>query len=98
MYFDKDMYISPALEKKKDKLCRQLRYRYGHPSVYVIVWNENLERPEFLHSIYLKQKYYESTQMRVMGIVQSYEDALHFLAAYMAKEFSAVLTDKEQED
>ncbi|MGN0346773.1 MAG: hypothetical protein ACI4DU_05760 [Lachnospiraceae bacterium] len=98
MHFSDKLYLSESLIARKDQLCRQLKYHQGNPSVFVIVAplpsadneaTENGEKhyPEFFHAKYLKQKRYRDLPFCILGITDTYEEALLYLSAQVATDF-----------
>ena len=98
MHFSDNLYLSESLIPQKDQLCRQLKYHQGNPSVFVIVApfssienndtkKEAKRYPEFFHAKYLKQKRYRDYPFCILGITDTYEDALLYLSAQVATDF-----------
>lgn len=54
---------------------------------YVIYINPETKKPEFINSIFLKQKYFEEHPLDIIGVARKYEDALQFLADYVASSY-----------
>lgn len=76
MKFYKDLYISPNLSKKRTRIKWALRYQKEKPDVYVITPAGADDLLEIYHSRQLKQSYYKSNPPYIVGIAESYEEAV----------------------
>ena len=77
MEFYKDLYVSEFLEKKRNKLVRDIRHKESYPSIYVIVLPAcDHNQLELYSSIMLKQKVYDRDDLFIVGIADGYDDAL----------------------
>ena len=77
MEFYKDLYVSEFLEKKRNKLVRDIRHKESYPSIYVIALPAcDHNQLELYSSIMLKQKVYDRDDLFIVGIADGYDDAL----------------------
>lgn len=87
MQFAKDLYLSEGLIRKKKELIIRLKTRKIKKVVYVVYFNHDSDTPEFINSLFLRQKYYKKYPMYVIGIVETYEQALNYLAGLLENSF-----------
>lgn len=87
MQFAKDLYLSEGLTRQRKELVLRLKTRRMKKAVYVVYFNHNSDTPEFTNSLFLRQKYYKKYPMYVIGIVETYEQALDYLAGLLEDTF-----------
>lgn len=78
MKFYKYLYIGESI-KNPAKVKRRLRYRAGQFSVYVITLAPDPDQLEIYHCAYLKQSYYRTHPVFIVGIASSYEESLSLI-------------------
>lgn len=78
IHFYKELYISPALEKKRRKVMWKLRTGRPQPLVYIISLAKNNDLFEIYHSGMLKQKYYKKKENTpyIIGVAGGYGEAI----------------------
>lgn len=87
MRFAKKIYVSGGLAGREKELKARLRFRRLKKYVYIIYFNRYSDTPEFMNSIFLKQKYYKKHQIYVIGIVETYEQAVEYVADLLKDAF-----------
>lgn len=87
MRFAKKIYFSDGLAGKEKELKVRLKLRKLKKQVYVIYFSRYSDTPEFMHSIFLRQKYYKKHSMYVIGIVETYEQAVKYIAGLLKDSF-----------
>lgn len=87
MRFAKKIYVSAGLASREKELRVRLKLRRMKKHVYIIYFNRNSNTPEFMNSIFLKQKYYKKYSMYVIGIVETYEQAVEYTAGLLKDAF-----------
>ncbi len=87
MKWIKDLYISPAMEKKKIKIKWKLNHGAGVVGVYLLVMPLDNSHLEIINSAYLKQKYYRRRKMVIIGIAESIESAYDILIKIVSETF-----------
>ena len=76
-----DLYMSPSLIKKKKTIIRKLNHNQFQINRFVIVLSDKAEEYlEIYNSTILTQKLFEDKELFVVGITDSQEDALRFIA------------------
>ena len=76
-----DLYMSPSLVKKKKNIIRKLNHKQFQINRFVIVLSDNEdEYLEIYNSTILTQKVFENQELFVVGITDSQEDALRYIA------------------
>ncbi len=78
--FSRNLYVSDGLKNRMDEIMKKMSEDALVAGVYVIYWNYDTKKPEFLKSIYLKQPYFKNHRFVVTGLADSYEEALKYLA------------------
>ena len=96
MIFADDLYISEALRKKSSLIKRKLRYGEFVNGVYVI-YIKNDGKYEFMKSTYFIQKSVMSFRYNVCALVDSYDEALMFLASREAEKYNAFIETNEND-
>lgn len=91
MHFAKNIYFSDNLIRKKKRILRDLKYKKKPVTYFVIFKNENTGKYEFMHGIFFMQKRLHSYPFEIAGIVNSYDEALLWLAEYASSLNGAVL-------
>lgn len=87
MRFAKKIYFSDGLTGREKELKVRLKLRKLKKQVYVIYFNRYSDTPEFMNSIFLRQKYYKKHSMYVIGIVETYEQAVKYIAGLLKDSF-----------
>lgn len=87
MRFAKKIYVSEGLAGRERELKARLKLRKMKKHVFVIYFNRYGVTPEFMNSIFLKQKYYKNHSMYVIGIVETYEQAVKYIAGLLQDSF-----------
>ena len=87
MRFAKELYLSEGLLNKKRELILRLKHGKVKRQVYIIYFNRHSNTPEFINSIFLKQKYFKHYPMYVIGIVESYGQAVAYMAQLLKDSF-----------
>ena len=76
-----DLYMSPSLIKKKKTIIRKLNHNQFQINRFVIILSDKTEEYlEIYNSTILTQKLFENEELFVVGITDSQEDALRFIA------------------
>lgn len=71
-----NLYVSDALEKRKNKVLADLMNRKFRPGTSVITLSQGEQNHlEFFSSVFLKQHFYDEKEVFVVGIAGGYEDA-----------------------
>lgn len=92
-----EIYISDSLIKKKDDIIKKLRHGEYQRNVYVIYRFNNIGRLSFMDAKYFINKYIHTIPITVIGLVQSYDEALLYLALNTAQEYEASFEVVEDE-
>ncbi len=87
MRFAKKIYVSDGLAGREKELKARLRFRKLKKHVFIIYFNRYSDTPEFMNSIFLKQKYYKKYPIYVIGIVETYEQAVKYVADLLKDAF-----------
>lgn len=87
MRFAKKIYVSDGLAGREKELKVRLKLRKLKKHVYIIYFNRYSNTPEFMNSIFLRQKYYKNYPMYVIGIVETYEQAVEYIAGLLKDSF-----------
>lgn len=75
-----DLYVSDPLEKKKNKVIRNLMEGRLQPSVYLITLSRGEQNHlEFFSALLLKQPVFDQAELFVIGIANGYDDALYLV-------------------
>ena len=82
MRFYRGLYISPSIEKKRNKIIWKLRTGRPQPTIYVIALAKNSDQLEIYHSAMLKQKYYKKKNHApyIVGLAVGYWNAVALVA------------------
>lgn len=90
MYFYRNLYASPMLEKKKNKVKWKLRTGRPQPLVYVISLTKNDDLMEIYHSSILKQKFFRKKENApyIIGIALGYEGAVELASQIIMDVYS----------
>lgn len=83
MRFYKKLYTSPSLQKKKRQIVWKLKTGKTLPFVYVITLSEQNDLMEIYHSSILKQTYYRKNPPYVIGIADSYPNAVELVQSIL---------------
>ena len=75
MYFYRDMYCDETLKAKKKRILRKLRMNAGQWSVYTISLASGNDLFDIMHCANFKQKHYDRTNLYILGIASSYQEA-----------------------
>lgn len=76
----KKLYVSPTIEKKKQKIKWKLNHFAGVAGLYIIVLPEDTScQLEIIESVYLKQHYYRKRNMIIVGIADSQINAFDII-------------------
>ncbi|SCY34841.1 hypothetical protein SAMN02910370_02219 [Lachnospiraceae bacterium XPB1003] len=78
--FDPVLYVSPGLKDQKVEICEKLMCRETVTGIYIIYLNLSTGLPEAIPSLQIGQKYYEEHRTHVVGLAESYELTLNYLA------------------
>lgn len=71
-----NLYVSDALEKRKNKVLADLMNRKFRPGTSVITLSQGEQNHlEFFSSVFLKQHFYDEKEVFVVGIAGGYEEA-----------------------
>lgn len=98
MITDKDLYISDSLKSKYKSIVTKLRHGKLVTGLFVIVLNENTGRPEVMKSVYFCQKALHRVNHIILGLTDSYDDAILYLAKRVAAGYDAdVIKEKSWE-
>lgn len=97
MVIDKDLYVSDNLKKKYKSIIRKLRFGKFVPGVFVIFYNEESGNPEFMKSVFFYQKRLQTIRLTILGLTDSYQDALMYLAKNVADRFDCDLKKVKNE-
>ncbi len=87
MRFAKKLYVSDGLVGREKELKVRLKLRKLKKHVFIIYFNRYGDTPEFMNSIFLRQKYYKKYPMYVIGVVETYEQALKYIADLLKDAF-----------
>lgn len=87
MRFAKKIYISEGLAGREKELKARLKLGKLKKHVFIIYFNRYSDTPEFMYSIFLKQKYYQKDSIYVIGIVETYEQAVNYIAELLKDAF-----------
>lgn len=82
MRFYKGLYMSPSIEKKRNKIIWKLRTGRLQPAIYVIALAKNNDLLEIYHSGMLRQKYYKKKDNApyIVGLAVGYWHAIALVA------------------
>lgn len=85
MRFYKGLYMSPSLQKKRNRVIWSLRTGRPQPLVYVITLAKNNDLFEIYHSAMLKQKYYRNRENSpyIVGLATGYQGAVELTAGIL---------------
>lgn len=77
----KDLYVSPAMEKKKIRVKWKLEHGAGVVGTFLLVlpMDDSTNQLEIINSVYLKQKYYKRKNMVIIGMAESVDSAYDIL-------------------
>lgn len=78
MKFYKNLYIGNTV-KKPNKLIKQLKKNKLKFHVYLIIYNQPLNRLEILNSVFLHQWFYKESDIYIIGISLSKEEAFDLM-------------------
>lgn len=107
MNFYKHLYISEDLKKKKNKIIRKLEQNKLQLNIQLIVLpKSNHNQLEIINSQILLQPSYPKSDLFVVAIISSYEEALEFVENIARKVYESTvevdirnyILKKEQED
>ncbi len=87
MRFAKQLYVSDGLAGREKELKVRLKLHKLKKHVFIIYFNRYSNTPEFMNSIFLRQKYYKKYPMYVIGVVETYEQALKYIADLLKDAF-----------
>lgn len=87
MRFAKKLYVSEGLAGREKEIKVRLKLRKLKKHVFIIYFNRYSDTPEFMNSIFLKQKYYKKYPMYVIGIVETYEQAIEYIVELLKDAF-----------
>lgn len=87
MRFAKKIHVSDGLAGRERELKVRLKLRKLKKHVYIIYFNRHSNTPEFMNSIFLKQKYYKNHSMYVIGVVETYGQAVEYVAELLKDAF-----------
>lgn len=80
MKFYRELYLSPGLEKKKDKIIGKLRDGKIQMNIYIVTLASNEKNQlEICHSALLFQPYYSKKDYFVVGIANGHEEAVELV-------------------
>lgn len=80
MEFYRHLYMSESLEQRKASLIRKIKKRRISPGLYLIVlFLDGRSSLEFFRGILLRQHFFENRSFLVVGIADSYDDAVYFV-------------------
>ncbi len=80
MEYYRHLYLSERLEKKRDKVIDRLERNRFRPGIHLILLPRNEKNQlEILNAAYLLQPDYPKEGLFVVGIADSYENALEFV-------------------
>lgn len=85
MRFSKRLYVSPFLQKERNRVIWKLRMGRPQPFVYVIALAKNNDLFEIYHSAILKQKYYKKKENSpyIVGLAAGYYGAVELTAGIL---------------
>ena len=76
----KKLYITPAMKKKKTKIIWKLDHGAGVTGVYLLlIPYTKANQLEIMNAAYLKQRFLRKQNMTVVGMAESYEQAVLLL-------------------
>ena len=96
MRFVDDLYVSDYFDrnnKRFEHMLQTLRNGDVKDVFYVIYKNYNCDTPEFMQSLYFRQKYFQSLNISIIGIVKTKKEALRFLAEYICHDKNVILSE-----
>lgn len=79
MQFYKNLYWSESITGNRKKICWKLKHNAGQLRIYVITLAKGRNQLEIFHCAYLQQKYYKKNPPFIIGITDSYEEAMLLL-------------------
>ncbi len=85
--FAPSLYVCDGLKERKMELCEKFLRNDFTEVVYLIYKNQDTGKPEFISSVFLMQKYFETHPIYVIGMVKKYEEALQYLADYVSSSY-----------
>lgn len=94
----KDLYVSEKLKDKSDSIIKKLRFGKFVPGVFVIFLNEESGKPEFMKSVFFCQKYLQTIKLTILGITDSYDDAVLYLANSVAKGYKVKVSKENDKE
>ena len=72
-----DLYVSEHWQEKKLKIVKKLRRGRLQPQVYVLALSQGMQNHlEFYSSAFLKQQFYDDSDVFVVGIADGREECL----------------------
>ena len=95
MHFVKDLYISESLKSKEKKLIRSIKYDKGFNKTFLVYRNNRNDGIEFMPSYFFRQKYMKKIPFEILGICDSYDDALNYLVNICCDKYNAILDTNE---
>lgn len=82
MRFYRGLYMSPSIEKKRNRVIWKLRTGRPQPMIFVIALAKNNDLLEIYHSGMLKQTYYKrkNNAPYIVGLAVGYWNAIELVA------------------
>lgn len=75
----KRLYTSPKLVKKRTRIKWALKYNLDKLNIYIITLPTTDDQMEIFHCRELKQKYYDNASLVIIGIAESYDEAINLI-------------------
>lgn len=97
MVVSKDIYVSKSLKFRYKSILRKLRFGKFVPGVFVIFYNEASGKAEFMKSVFFYQKRLQTIRLTILGLTDTYNDAILYLAKDVAKQYDSELSVVKKE-
>ena len=80
MKWMKNLYVSPLMQRDVKKIMWKLNHGAGILGTYLIILSTNEKNQlDIINAAYMKQRYYRRREIYVVGLADSYDDAIQLL-------------------
>lgn len=73
--YSDNLYLSDSI-KHVNRIKRKIKYGRGQIKVFLLTLSNSSDQIDIFHNSMLKQKFYRKMNLRIIGIANSYDEAL----------------------
>lgn len=90
VFWARPVYMDETIKENLSVLRHRFKYKKFPGKYYFIILPKGNDRPEIIHSVFLKQPWYKSLDYTIIGIAENKQAALEMLCQLISETYEAL--------